>query len=147
MRSTTLVVRLVVPQQARINVLLHDYTTVGDKDTQTGKLSEQWKQNMEKGVRSLQKKIGNVKMNLLIQDLYAENYSSFAETALSYYDGLYAKHIKNAEGSGNGAGTRSSQMIDVIVDEQCVDVNGIVVGQQIIDVIEERSKDEKNDEK
>ena len=90
---------------------------------------------MKQGVRSLNKRIGNAKMNQLIQHLDDENYTSFAETALTYYDGLYEKHIKNFTGSGNGVGKRNSQMIDVIVDKNCEDVDGVVVGQQILDVL------------
>ena len=134
MRAPAALIRLVVPQAARISVLLHDYTAVAEKD-ELGHLSNNWKQRMEKGVLSLKKRLGGDRTQQLIAHLNQGEYSAFAATALLHYDGLYDKHIQNEEGSGSGAGTRKVNTIDVVVDPEAVELDGVAVGRQILEAI------------
>jgi tRNA 2-selenouridine synthase len=141
MRTTSIVMKLIIPEKARIAVLLHDYTVVAKKDPMTGKLSEVWKQKMIASTKTLEKKLGKEKVNTLIKDLHQEDYAQFAKTALEYYDKLYDRHIQNSEGSGNGAGIRGATTLDVIVNEQCDDVDGVEVGRQVLNVLKNYKRD------
>ena len=135
MRTAPTILRLVVPQAARISVLLHDYTMVADKD-ESGQLSDRWKARMAEGAKSLEKRIGNERLKSLLEELYSGQYAKFATTALSYYDGLYDKHIKNWNSSGSAAGSRATNAVDVVVDPKATDVDGVVVGKQVLGVLE-----------
>jgi hypothetical protein len=135
MRAAPTILRLVVPQQARISVLLHDYTVVADKD-EHGQLSNEWKERMIQGATSLKKRIGGEKLQRLIEQLHAGQYSEFASTALSYYDGLYDKHIKHWNSSGSQSGARAANAIDIFVDANATDVDGVVVGRQVLEMLE-----------
>mmetsp|Transcript_17623 Transcript_17623/g.26896 ORF Transcript_17623/g.26896 Transcript_17623/m.26896 type:complete len:369 (-) Transcript_17623:32-1138(-) len=134
MRTTPSLVRLVVPQAARIAVLLHDYTSVADKDND-GNPSLEWRVRMSEGARSLTKRIGDLKLKSLLRDLENGDYAAFAATALSYYDGLYDNHIQNAGGCGNGVGVRSATAVDIIVDPSATDVDGEKVGRQVLEAV------------
>lgn len=134
MRNASILVRLVIPQAARIAVLLHDYTSVADKDG-NGNPSAEWHARMSEGARTLKKRIGKLKLDSLLTNLDDRNYEAFAETALSHYDSLYDNHIQNATGSGNGAGVRAATAIDVVVDSSAIDVDGKEVGLQILEAI------------
>jgi len=119
---------------ARIAVLLHDYTSVADKD-EDGKPTAEWHIRMSDGARSLEKLIGNKMLESLLLCLDNGEYSKFAETALTYYDGLYHKHLKNAEGRGGGAGVRAATAIDVVVNPTAIDVDGEGVGRQVLEAL------------
>lgn len=140
MRNASIVIKLVVPEKARIAVLLHDYTTVAEKDPLTGRLSTKWKENMIISTKTLDKKIDKKNIDILINDLHTENYSHFAKIALQYYDELYDNHIKNEEGSGSGVGVRNAITLDLVLNEQCDDVNGIQVGQQVLKLLDLHNK-------
>jgi energy-coupling factor transporter ATP-binding protein EcfA2 len=117
MRGARTVVRLVVPDAVRVGVLLEDYVGAAEKDPGTGAVSARWRRRMADAARSLEKRVGPQRTRRLLECLEGSDFAEFARTALTYYDGLYDKHIRSAEGSGRGAGVRAAAAVDVRVEE------------------------------
>jgi hypothetical protein len=85
----------------------------------TGELisDPQWLPAMEANVQRLKKKLGGSRLTEVMQMLRAGQYRAFARAMLVlYYDKLYDRHIKNAEGTGSGAGERGAELVDVVVE-------------------------------
>ena len=128
MRTASAVLKLDIPKNIRVEVLREDYalpekkTREEDCDksnatpTDDGDVSK-WLSSMIGATRTLEKRIGQVKMNSMITMLQDGDYAEFANAALDYYDGLYAKHIANEHGSANmkGNGERAASIATVDV--------------------------------
>ena len=65
------------------------------------------------------------------------DYATFANEALLYYDKLYDKHFKNAEGTGGGGGERDCISADVEVEEGDGKLDAVAVGAQLLKVLEQ----------
>jgi len=101
-----------------------------------GDRTEDWLARMEHAVWSLEKRVGKEKCEYLLKLLRDGEYATFAEEALNYYDKLYDKHFKNAEGTGGGGGTRKCRSLDVVVDEACTLLDPIDVAKQVLGALE-----------
>jgi len=126
MRTASAVLKLDIPKDIRVEVLREDYALPEKKAREDcgknnspptdGKISN-WLSNMIEATRTLEKRIGKVKMNSMIAMLQGGCYAEFANAALDYYDGLYDKHIANEHGSANmkGNGERVASISTVTV--------------------------------
>lgn len=125
MRTASTVLKLDIPKDIRVEVLREDYA-LPEKKTKEGsscnintdqKLSE-WLSNMIEATRKLEKRIGQVRMNKMIDMLRDGCYAEFARAALDYYDDLYDQHIANEHGSANmrGNGERAGGISTVTVE-------------------------------
>ena len=87
-------------------------------DTCTDQTLSEWLSNMIEATRTLEKRIGQARMNVMIAMLRGGRYAEFASAALGYYDDLYEKHIANEHGSANmkGSGERAATISTVTVD-------------------------------
>jgi len=63
------------------------------------------------------------------------DYPTFANEALLYYDKLYDKHFKNAEGTGGGGGERDCISVDVQVEEGDGKIDAAGVGRQLLEAL------------
>ena len=123
MRTASVVLKLDIPRDIRVQVLREDYALPekenddDDDDTNQHDLSE-WLIQMIEATRSLEKRIGFVRKNTMINLLRDGDYGEFASLALEYYDDLYHKHITNEHGSANmnKAGKRAATISTVTVD-------------------------------
>ena len=126
MRTASAVLKLDIPKDIRVEVLREDYA-LPERKTKEGscsnintdqKLSE-WLSNMIKATRKLEKRIGQVRMNKMIDLLRDGCYAEFARAALDYYDDLYDQHIANEHGSANmrGKGERAGGISTVTVED------------------------------
>ena len=131
MRSAPVVLRIVLPMSFRIQVLLDDYTGMMQEKTTN------WQARMEHAVKSLEKRIGKEKCDAMLSLLKDEDYATFANEALQYYDKLYDKHFKNAEGTGGGGGERAGISVDVEVPEGDGRLDPVAVGRSLLDALAE----------
>jgi len=124
MRTASVVLKLDIPRDIRIQVLREDYALPekegnfdGDGDTDEHDLS-QWLCKMVEATRTLEKRIGYVRRDAMIRLLRGGKYAEFASMALEYYDDLYHTHITNAQGSANmkGDGERAATISTVTVE-------------------------------
>jgi len=126
MRTASAVLKLDIPKDIRVEVLREDYALPEKKAGEDcGKINitptdgnvSKWRSSMIEATRTLEKRIGQVKMNSMITMLQDGRYAEFAIAALEYYDGLYAKHIANEHGSANmkGNGERAASIATVTV--------------------------------
>jgi len=123
MRTASTVLKLDIPKNIRVQILREDYAlpekkTKEDSCIDTDQNSSEWLCNMIKSTQSLQKRIGQVRMNAMIAMLRGGHYAEFAHAALEYYDDLYDKHISNEHGSANmkGNGDRAATISTVTID-------------------------------
>jgi len=123
MRTASTVLKLDIPKNIRVQILREDYAlpekkTKGSSCIDTDQNSSEWLCNMIKSTQSLEKRIGQVRMNSMINMLRGGHYADFANAALDYYDDLYDKHISNEHGSANmkGTGDRAATISTVTVD-------------------------------
>jgi tRNA 2-selenouridine synthase len=123
MRTASAVLKLDIPKDIRVEVLREDYA-LPEKNTRddcncdkSSTNVSKWLSSMIEATRTLEKRIGQVKMNSMITMLQDGDYAEFANSALEYYDGLYAKHIANEHGSANmnGNGERAASIATVTV--------------------------------
>jgi tRNA 2-selenouridine synthase SelU len=135
MRATSVVLKLDVPKDIRVQVLREDYALPEKGKGAEGKgggiereeeLSE-WLNNMVEATQSLEKRIGRVRMEAMITLLRGGDYAEFARMALEYYDDLYHKHITNEHGSANmtGTGLRAAAIRTVNVDMEWFDAEKV----------------------
>jgi tRNA 2-selenouridine synthase len=145
MRASSVVLKLDVPKDIRVQVLREDYALhekgkggaegkVGRGETEQD-LSE-WLNNMVLATQTLEKRIGRVRMDAMITLLRGGDSAEFASAALEYYDDLYHKHIANEHGSANmtGNGLRAATIRTVSVDLERFDAE--TVAQQVLEVME-----------
>ena len=126
MRSAPVVLRVLVPTAARVNILLEDYTGEAVRAK-----NPDWQERMEHAVGTLQKRLGGAECAQMMALLKAEDYATFAERALQYYDKLYDKHLKNADGTGGDEGSeRPGVCVDIKVDDDCTELDAVEVAQQ-----------------
>ena len=127
MRTASAVLKLDIPKDIRVEVLREDYALPEKKAREdncsasstcsTDEKVSKWLSDMIEATRTLEKRIGHVKMNSMIAMLQAGRYAEFANAALDYYDDLYDKHIANEHGSANmkGNGERVASISTVTV--------------------------------
>ena len=107
---------------------------------------EQWLSSMIQATRTLEKRIGRVRMEAMILLLQSGNYAEFASTALEYYDDLYDRHISNEHGSANmregisSGSVRTAAIRVVNVVETAEKFDAVAVAQQVLTVLEGTKK-------
>mmetsp|Transcript_7672 Transcript_7672/g.17375 ORF Transcript_7672/g.17375 Transcript_7672/m.17375 type:complete len:573 (-) Transcript_7672:101-1819(-) len=118
MRSASAVLKLDIPKDIRVEVLREDYALPEKKELTTDQNLSEWLCNMIEATRTLEKRIGQVRMNTMINMLRGGHSAEFASAALEYYDDLYDKHIANEHGSANmkGNGERAATISTVTVE-------------------------------
>ena len=152
MRASSIVLKLNVTKNVRVQVLREDYA-VPEKRSEGGgeggeggevekKEEEQWLSSMIQATRTLEKRIGRVRMEAMILLLQSGNYAEFASTALEYYDDLYDRHISNEHGSANmregmsSGSVRTAAIRVVNVVETAEKFDAVAVAQQVLMVLE-----------
>jgi len=120
MRAASAVLKLDVPKEVRVRVLREDYA-LPERDSEDGGTEEDspgWLSDMIDATRTLEKRIGRVRMEAMIALLRDGDYAAFASVALEYYDDLYDRHLANEHGSANmeGEGGRAGTISTVVVD-------------------------------
>jgi tRNA 2-selenouridine synthase len=139
MRASSVVLKLDVPKDIRVQVLREDYALhekgKGGQEETEQDLSE-WRNNMVLATRTLEKRIGRVRMEAMITLIRSGDSAEFASMALEYYDDLYHKHIANEHGSANmtGNGLRAATIQTVNVDMELFDAEK--VARQVLEVME-----------
>lgn len=111
MRRAPLIVKLVVPLEARLDLLVEDYAGEAAK-AQTA----DWGPRMEEAITRMGKRLGGDTVAALLARLVVGDVRGVALQLLSYYDKLYDKHVENASGSGRGSGARPGCLVEAAVD-------------------------------
>jgi tRNA 2-selenouridine synthase len=118
MRAASAVLKLDIPKDIQVEVLREEYALPEKKELTTDQNLSEWLCHMIEATRTLEKRIGQVRMNAMIHMLQGGHSAEFASAALEYYDDLYDKHIANEHGSANmkGTGERAAKISTVTVD-------------------------------
>ncbi|EOD09998.1 hypothetical protein EMIHUDRAFT_452770 [Emiliania huxleyi CCMP1516] len=106
LRCAPLVVRVSLPEQARVRLLLDDYVA-GHAD---GPAAGEWLARMEE---SLTKRLGAARVGEVVAAMRAGDFSAVAVAMLHYYDKLYDAHLANHGGTGSGGGSRAGRLVEV----------------------------------
>jgi len=130
MRRAPLIVKLVIPLEARLNMLVDDYAGEEAKaDT------ENWGPRMEEAITRMGKRLGADTVRVLLEYLAAGDVRGVALMMLQYYDKLYDKHVGNGSGSGNGTGTRAGCLVEVEVDSEVVRLDDQQLASMVLDKV------------
>jgi tRNA 2-selenouridine synthase len=111
MRRAPLIVKLVVPLEARLHMLVEDYAGEEAKAT-----TVDWGPRMEEAIARMGKRLGGDTVKGLLASLAAGDVRGVALQMLQYYDKLYDKHVGNASGSGSGTGARPGCLVEAAAD-------------------------------
>jgi len=142
MRTASIVLKLDVPKEIRIIALREDYALPEKKNVEddscndsipTDKDISEWFSNMIEAIKSLERRVGQKRMNTMLEMLQNGRSEDFAREALEYYDGLYDKHIANEDGSADmkGNGSRAATISTISVDNM-EKFDAVAVAQQVI---------------
>jgi len=138
MRAAPLVVKVVVPQEARLTLLVEDYASVEAQEA-----TEAWEGKMAGAIRGMEKRLGGAKCAELLGMLEKGNVREIAEAMLAYYDKLYDRHVGNSGGTGNGAGERAGLIVEAAADPTAVRLCEDSLAATIIGVVLEFEEEER----
>lgn len=88
MRCAPLVARVSVPMEARVNLLLDEYTSPSAQ----GEDPERWLSDMMLSMDRLAKKVGTARVDEFKDQLRRKNYEPVVRGLLTHYDRLYDLH-------------------------------------------------------
>ena len=111
LRSADLVIRLERSKQERAKNLVRDYASDSLRQH-----PEKWVATMRQSVHRLAKRLGKERCEHALELLDKEQFESFAELFLDYYDKLYEKHISVDSNGGPCSSRHHSAIIDVSID-------------------------------
>ena len=83
-------------------------------------------------MRRLKKRLGDQKINGLVEHLRAGDYSAVARTLLGYYDGLYDTHISTGGGTGVGTGARVGCVVDAAQPDDASEINAPLLAREVL---------------
>ena len=130
MRRAPLIVKLMIPLEARLNMLVDDYAGEEAKAE-----TEDWGPRMEDAIRRMGKRLGADTVRVLLEYLAAGDVRGVALMMLQYYDKLYDKHVGNESGSGNGTGTRVGCLVEVAVDANVIRLDDQELASMVLDKV------------
>jgi len=93
MRNAPLVVQLEVPSAQRIRNLVQDYVVINEKNC-TEEEFKTWQGEMKNAALRCKKRLGNERLDAVIEGMDQKNYTAVAEVLLKYYDKMYDFHLK-----------------------------------------------------
>ena len=127
MRGAPLVVKVVVPMEARLQLLVEDYS-----GTEALSKSSDWQGRIIESIERMVKRLGGDRTKAAVDAVISGNMRRVAEILITYYDKLYDRHIANEGGNGSGKGHRSSSIVRVEVPPDAKELDAFAVGAQVI---------------
>ena len=107
LRDCHLVCDLGVPTEVRQMVLAEEYSAIEMTS------NPEWKPLLVASLHAMRKRLGPERVQTCLEHLEAEDYEQVAGVLLEYYDRLYDKHLRNADGTGSGGGERQAPIVRV----------------------------------
>merc|ERR1712232_287180 len=121
LRCAPMLARVVVPKEARVTLLLHEYTSSAAQ----GNDPEKWLSDMLLSVDRLTRKIGEDRVATIKELLRARGYDKVVRALLEHYDHLYDLH---ATSRGSDGTDRRHHIVDVVQAsdvEDYIDADGL----------------------
>lgn len=137
LRCAPLVVKIDLPERARVQLLISDYVT-GHAD---GPGADDWLSRMEASVAKLTKRLGADRVEQLTLALRRRDFESVARAMLLYYDTLYDRHLANQGGTGSGSGTRPGVLADVAWDVKDVHFDADALAALVLECVAKAEAD------
>merc|ERR1712014_297061 len=114
LRCAPMLARVVVPKEARVKLLLDEYTSPAAQ----GNDSEKWLSDMLLSVDRLTRKIGEEQVATIKALLRAKDYEKVVRALLEHYDHLYDLH---ATSRGSDGSDRRHHVVDVVQASELAD--------------------------
>ena len=127
MRSAPLVINVVVPMEARLKLLVEDYSGVDAL-----RKSPDWQDRVVKSINRMVKRLGGDRTKRAVEAVISGDMRLVAETLITYYDKLYDRHIANEGGNGSGKGERSGAIVLVEAPVDATELDASAVGKLVI---------------
>ena len=127
MRGAPLVVQVVVPMEARLQLLVEDYS-----GTEALSKSSDWQERIIESIERMVKRLGGDRTKAAVDAVISGNMRLVAEILIMYYDKLYDRHIANEGGNGSGKGQRSGSIVRVEVPPDAKELDAFAVGAQVL---------------
>jgi tRNA 2-selenouridine synthase SelU len=137
LRCAPLVVKMHLPERARVQLLLSDYVS-GHAD---GPCAVEWLSRMEASVAKLTKRLGGDRVRQLTLALRSRDFESVARAMLLYYDTLYDRHLANQGGTGSGSGTRPGVLAEVAPQEEDADFDADALAGLVLECVAKAEAD------
>jgi hypothetical protein len=115
----------------RSQLLVEDYASDEARAGEEGG-ADAWLQSMTASVRRLRKRLGDVKVNAIVDHLSAGDYSSVARMLLGYYDALYDTHISTGGGTGVGSGARVGCVVDAVQPDDAAEIDAPGLAREVL---------------
>jgi len=106
-RLAPLIIKVVLSIEARVNLLLDDYT---NKDARS---TNDYLPRLRASIENMSKRLGAVKTKQVLEKFDAGDASSVILDLILHYDKLYDKHVANSTGNGSGTGEREGVIVTV----------------------------------
>jgi tRNA 2-selenouridine synthase len=128
MRNAPLVVKVVVPMEARLRLLVEDYS-----GAEALKKSPDWQEKMVESIERMIKRLGGERTKKAVDAVLTGDMRLVAETLITYYDKLYDRHIANEGGNGSGKGERLGSIVMVEAPSDASELDAHAVGRLVIE--------------
>jgi tRNA 2-selenouridine synthase len=127
-RAAPLVIKVVLPMEARLHLLLEDYTS-----QEARALTEDYLPRLRVSIENMSKRLGGQKTKEILQLFDEGNARGVIHELIVHYDKLYDKHLKNATGNGSGSGEREGTIVSVEADPACtvLDASEVALKMQV----------------
>mmetsp|Transcript_1201 Transcript_1201/g.2579 ORF Transcript_1201/g.2579 Transcript_1201/m.2579 type:complete len:229 (+) Transcript_1201:61-747(+) len=128
MRSAPLVVKVVLPLEARLTLLVEDYAS-----EEAIAATKNWRERMEKSISNMERRLGGAMVKETLERHRRGDVRGVASVLLGYYDKLYDKHVANASGTGTGTGERSGDIVIAEADPESTRLDEVALARIVLD--------------
>ena len=133
LRCAPLVVRVSVPVEARIKLLVEEYSGAQAQ----GDDPATWLEDMQTSVRRLGRKLGPERVTQLQGFLERGEFESVVRNLLQHYDHLYDYHATNGDSAGSKSKSARRHYIVDVEQTQGDDIDASTLAQSIIEHVDQ----------